>query len=82
MNSPHQYCTLTHESDKLIVFERGDLLFIFNFHPYNSYEHYRIGTHWASEHVIMLESDDTDFGGFNRLAGAKGFFFPLIRQGW
>jgi len=24
--------TLTHEEDKLIVFERGDLLFIFNFH--------------------------------------------------
>ena len=31
----HQYVTLTHEQDKLIVFERGDLLFIFNFHPSN-----------------------------------------------
>ena len=31
----HQYITLTHEGDKLIVFERGDLLFIFNFHPTN-----------------------------------------------
>lgn len=40
----HQYITLSHEDDKLIVFERGDLLFIFNFHPTNSYEHYRIGT--------------------------------------
>jgi len=29
----HQYVTLTHEGDKLIVFEKGDLLFIFNFHP-------------------------------------------------
>ena len=28
-----QYITLTHESDKVIAFERGDLLFIFNFHP-------------------------------------------------
>jgi 1,4-alpha-glucan branching enzyme len=33
----HQYITLSHEGDKLIVFERGDLLFIFNFHPTNSY---------------------------------------------
>ena len=33
MNSGHQYVTLTHDDDKLIVFERGDLLFIFNFHP-------------------------------------------------
>jgi len=30
----HQYVTLTHEGDKLIAFERGDLLFIFNFHPH------------------------------------------------
>lgn len=35
MNSGHQYVTLTHDGDKLIVFERGDLLFIFNFHPTN-----------------------------------------------
>ena len=31
----HQYITMTHEGDKLIVFERGDLVFIFNFHPTN-----------------------------------------------
>lgn len=35
MNSPHQYVTLNHDGDKLIIFERGDLLFIFNFHPTN-----------------------------------------------
>ena len=29
----HQYITLAHESDKVITFERGDLLFVFNFHP-------------------------------------------------
>lgn len=31
----HQYVTLTHEVDKLLVFEKGDLLFIFNFHTNN-----------------------------------------------
>ena len=31
------------ESDKLIVVERGDLVFCFNFHPVNSYNDYRIG---------------------------------------
>ena len=29
----HEHKTLTHEDDKLIVFEKGDLLFIFNFNP-------------------------------------------------
>jgi len=27
----------------MIVFERGDLVFVFNFHPTNSYDDYRIG---------------------------------------
>lgn len=31
----HQYITLAHEGDKVIVIEKGDLLFIFNFHPNN-----------------------------------------------
>ena len=31
------------ESDKLIVVERGDLVFCFNFHPVKSYNDYRIG---------------------------------------
>ena len=31
------------EGDKLIVVERGDLVFVFNFHPVNSYTDYRVG---------------------------------------
>ena len=34
----HQYITLSDEEKKLIVFEKGDLLYIFNFHYTNSYE--------------------------------------------
>lgn len=29
----HQYLTIAHETDKVIVFEKGDFLFVFNFHP-------------------------------------------------
>jgi 1,4-alpha-glucan branching enzyme len=78
----HQYVTMTHEADKLIVFEREDLVFIFNFHPHQSYEHYRIGTRFKTEHVILLDSDAAEFGGFNRLAPAKGVFFPVMREKW
>lgn len=31
--SKQQYISLTHEDDKVIAFEQGDCLFIFNFHP-------------------------------------------------
>lgn len=46
----HEYVTLMHEGDKLIVFEKGPLVFIFNFHYSKSFEHYRIGTLWPKEH--------------------------------
>lgn len=75
--------TLTHEEDKLIIFEKGDLIFIFNFHPTKSYEHYRVGTHWASEHVIILDSDEQKFGGHNRLEpAARKIFFPIFKTPW
>ncbi len=31
----------------MIIAERGDLTFVFNFHPYKSYSDYRIGTEKA-----------------------------------
>lgn len=31
------------ESDKVIVCERGDLVFVYNFHPTKSYQDYRVG---------------------------------------
>ena len=34
----HEYVSLKNDYDKMIVAERGDLLFIFNFHPSKSYQ--------------------------------------------
>ena len=31
-----------HESDKVIVFERARVLFVFNFHPSNSFTDYKV----------------------------------------
>ena len=35
--------SLKHEGDKLIVFEKAGLVFVFNFHPTKSFTDYRIG---------------------------------------
>ena len=72
MISPHEYVTLKDEKDKMIVFERGQLVFIFNFHPNNSYESYLIGTHWKSPHMILFDTDEERFGGHTRLNGGHG----------
>jgi len=57
MESEHQFTTLSHEEDKLIAYEKGSALFIFNFHPSKSFEDYRIGTLWKSDHIILFDSD-------------------------
>ena len=62
----HEYITNI-ESDKIIVFEKGLLLFVFNFHPSKSYEQYTIGTQFSKDHTVVLSSDDEEFGGFNRV---------------
>lgn len=43
MTSEHQFISRKDEGDRVIIFERGDLVFVFNFHWTNSYFDYRIG---------------------------------------
>ena len=67
MGSKEEYISTKHEDDKFIVFEKGDLLFIFNFHPVKSFGGYQIGTKWSSRHKIILDSDEERFMGKGRL---------------
>ena len=63
MIMPNQYVSEQSEEDKIIVYEKGDLIFIFNFHPSKSFENYKIGTAWESDHFIVYETDEDRFGG-------------------
>lgn len=80
MLQEHQYVSRSDEDDKVIVFEKGDLLFVFNFHPANSYENYKVGTFWKSDHFILLESDCLKFGGHKRLDDAQGKWFQTANE--
>lgn len=52
-------------SDKVIAFIRGDLLFVFNFHPTLSFTDYGIPI--PGRFRIILDTDDQLYGGFNRI---------------
>ncbi|KAI0700723.1 glycoside hydrolase superfamily [Cytidiella melzeri] len=65
--APQAYVSLKHEVDKMIVFERAGLLFIFNFHPTNSFTDYRVGVDVAGEYHVVLSSDEKRFGGFDNI---------------
>lgn len=76
----HQYVTLTDDKDKIVVFERGKLVFVFNFHPTESYTDYKIGTWWETDHICVLNTDNSKFGGQNRLEWNENNFTPVLRE--
>ncbi|GJN39398.1 hypothetical protein PR202_gb28512 [Eleusine coracana subsp. coracana] len=52
---------------KVIVFERGDLVFVFNFHPKKTYEGYKVGCDLPGKYRVALDSDALVFGGHGRV---------------
>jgi 1,4-alpha-glucan branching enzyme len=78
LKAPQAYVSLKHEIDKVIVFERAGLLFIFNFHPSQSFADYRVGIEESGEYRVVLSSDEKRFGGFDRIdLNGKYFTTPL-----
>ncbi|KAL8523681.1 hypothetical protein ACS0TY_013595 [Phlomoides rotata] len=52
---------------QVIVFERGDLVFVFNFHPENTYEGYKVGCDLPGKYRVALDTDAWEFGGLGRV---------------
>lgn len=50
-----------------IIFERNNLLFVFNFHVSNSIFDYQFKAPSAGSYKIILNSDNLEFGGFGRV---------------
>lgn len=50
-------------TDQMLAYQRGDLLFVFNFHPTRSYTDYGILAQ-SGKYRTVLNTDAKDFGGF------------------
>ncbi|XP_043927777.1 1,4-alpha-glucan-branching enzyme [Protopterus annectens] len=72
--APQGYVSAKHEEDKVITFERGSLLFIFNFHPNKSYTDYRVGVERAGKYTIALDTDAAEYGGHQRVDHNTQYF--------
>jgi 1,4-alpha-glucan branching enzyme len=53
--------------NQCLVFERGDLVFAFNFHPVQSLPDYRFTAHRDGDFTVALSTDVTGFGGTERI---------------
>lgn len=52
---------------KILAYERGGLVFIYSLHPTESFFGFPIPLPKAGDYQIILHSDQTEFGGFERL---------------
>ena len=58
---------VANEPDKVLAFERGGLLFVFNFHPTASYTGYGVLVPPATSWRHLLDTDESRFGGQGRI---------------
>jgi 1,4-alpha-glucan branching enzyme len=66
-----------HNGDKVIVFDRGgasspatSLVFVFNFHPSQSFTDYRVGVPFEGDWKPIFTSDAATYGGHGRIDSA------------
>lgn len=53
---------------KIIAFRNKDIVYIFNFHPENSYESFQLPIHDIGEFKVLMDTDEGRFGGFDRIS--------------
>jgi 1,4-alpha-glucan branching enzyme len=55
------------EANKTLIFERADLIFVFNWHPAHSIPDYHFHLPDSGVYRLLFNSDDARFGGFSRV---------------
>ena len=58
---------------KVIAYRNGDIVYIFNFHPQNSYDSFQVPIHDKGKFKVILDTDDEEFGGLGRIS--KDFIY-------
>ena len=77
LNEPYARLLLVHSGNHLLAYERGGLVFVFNFHPQNTYTDYVIPVSRGCDHEMVLSTDDPAYGGFGNLVhGVCSAFIP------
>ncbi|GFH24234.1 starch branching enzyme, partial [Haematococcus lacustris] len=81
LTSAHQWVTHMDEEEQVLVAERGPLLFVFNFSPFNTYEGYRVAAPAPGKWRVALDSDGFRYGGKGRVSwDADHFSAPEPRR--
>ena len=78
---------LLNQNDHMIAFERGGLVFVFNFDPVRSHMDYVVPVSAGRDHEVLFTTDDGCYGGFDnishelRSAFIPGMNSPALKLG-
>ncbi len=73
LNDPFIEQILIHEDSRQLAFRRGPLVFVFNFHPTESYTNLRIPVPDPKDYKVILDTDEARFGGFGRVVPGASY---------
>ncbi|CAK8565634.1 unnamed protein product [Lathyrus sativus] len=68
------------DSSMVISYIRGPLVFIYNFHPTDSYDSYTVGVEEAGEYELILNTDEIKYGGQGILKENQYFQRTISRR--
>ncbi len=56
------------QDKKIIAFRKKEYIFLFNFHPINSYSGFELPVHETASFQVVLDTDEERFGGYRRIS--------------
>ena len=71
-----------HQDDKILIYTKGDFVFVFNFHPTKSFDGYFIPVGKEGRYRVVLSTDDGTYGGFDRIDGAARYEATRTPADW
>jgi 1,4-alpha-glucan branching enzyme len=71
-------CLFIDAEKQVIVYERGGLVFAFNFSPVNSYEDYYLDVNTVGKYKVEFSTDEGAFGGWDRIS--KEYIYTAKKQ--
>ena len=66
------------DGGKVLIYERAGVVFALNFHPSNHYEGYWLTVPKAGNYQVTLTTDESNFGGFDRIS--KTYVYTATTQ--
>ena len=67
MRQGHTRVVQVNEASRVVVLEKGETLFAFNFAPNTPYYDYKVGTTWGGKYTLILNSDSYKYGGYDSM---------------